>query len=142
MHALPLEAADRLYPGDEPAVDLDVIPTADSYHEPNASPCLARARHSANGLSHAGEALQQQPETSMSDHTARAARNQENSLAAFFAKKAEFDALIAELTQASKDHFGATPEATLWCEASWLEDANKKLQDIADQHFRRGEYDV
>ena len=33
----------------------------------------------------------------MTDRTARAARNQENSLAAFLAKKAEFDALLAEL---------------------------------------------
>jgi hypothetical protein len=42
--------------------------------------------------------------------TDRAARNQENSPAAFFAKKAEFDALLAELTQASADHLGADAE--------------------------------
>ena len=33
----------------------------------------------------------------MTDRTARAARNQENSLAAFLTKKAEFDALFTEL---------------------------------------------
>ena len=38
-------------------------------------------------------------ETTMTDREARAARNQERSLAAFLAKKAEFDALLAELTQ-------------------------------------------
>ena len=76
----------------------------------------------------------------MTDRVARAARNQENSLAALPANKTEFDALLAELTQASADHFGADPETVLWGEAAWLSDATAKLKDIADQHFRRGEY--
>jgi hypothetical protein len=79
-------------------------------------------------------------ETNMTDRTARAARNQENSLAAFLAKKAEFDALLTELQQASEDHFGADPETVLWGEAAWLADATAKLKDIADQHFRRSEH--
>jgi hypothetical protein len=58
----------------------------------------------------------------------------------FLAKKAEFDALLAELQQASEDHFGADPETVLWGEAAWLSDATAKLKDIANQHFRRGEY--
>jgi hypothetical protein len=70
----------------------------------------------------------------------RTARNQENSLTAFLAKKAEFDALIAELTQASESHFGADPEAVLWGETAWLADATAKLKEVSDQHFRRGEY--
>ena len=76
----------------------------------------------------------------MTDRDARAARNQERSLAAFLKHKAEFDALLAELQQASADHFGADPETVLWGEAAWLADANAKLKDIADQHSRRGEY--
>lgn len=76
----------------------------------------------------------------MTDRQARAARNQERSLAAFLAKKAEFDALLAELQQASADHFGADPEAVLWCEAEWLADATAKLKTITDQHFKRGDY--
>ena len=72
--------------------------------------------------------------------TDRAARNQQNSLDAFLAKKAEFDALLAELQQASSDHFGADPEAVLWGETAWLSDATAKLKDVADAHFRRGEY--
>jgi hypothetical protein len=68
------------------------------------------------------------------------ARHQENSLAAFFAKKAEFDTLLAELQQASADHFGADPKTVLWGEAAWLSDATAKLKDIADQYFRHGEY--
>ncbi len=66
--------------------------------------------------------------------------NQQRSLDAFMARKAEFDAVLAELQQASSDHFGADPDAVLWGEAAWLADVATKLKDIADQHFRRGEY--
>lgn len=66
--------------------------------------------------------------------------NQQRSLDAFMARKAEFDAVLAELTQASAEHFDADPDAVLWGEAAWLADAPLKLKDIADQHFRRGEY--
>jgi hypothetical protein len=69
-------------------------------------------------------------ETTMTDREARAARNQENSLAAFLAKKAEFDALLAELTQASEDHFGADPEEVLWCEAAWLSDGRAPARGV------------
>ena len=65
---------------------------------------------------------------------------QQRSFDAFLAKKAEFDALLAELQKTSDDHFGADPEAVLWGEAAWLADATAKLKEIADQHFRRGEY--
>ena len=66
--------------------------------------------------------------------------NQQRSLQAFLAKKAEFDALLADLQGASADHFGADPEAVLWGEAAWLADATAKLKEITDQHFWRGEY--
>jgi hypothetical protein len=66
--------------------------------------------------------------------------NQQRSLAAFLAKKAEFDALLAELQEASADHFGADPDAVLWGETAWLADVTTKMKDIADQHFHRGEY--
>jgi hypothetical protein len=78
----------------------------------------------------------QMTETTMTKHEA----NQQRSLEAFLAKKTEFDALLAELQQASDDHFGADPEAVLWGETAWLNDATAKLKEIADQHFRRGEY--
>lgn len=68
--------------------------------------------------------------------------NQQRSLAAFLAKRAEFNAALAELQQAGADYYGADPDpdAVLWGEACWLADATAKLKDIADQHFRRGEY--
>ncbi len=66
--------------------------------------------------------------------------NQQRSLDAFMASKAEFEAVLVELQQASAEHFGADPDAVLWGEACWLADATAKLKNIADQHFRRGEY--
>lgn len=66
--------------------------------------------------------------------------NQRRSLDAFVARMGEFDAVLAELQQASAEHFGADAEAVLWSETCWLADATAKLKDIADQHFRRGEY--
>ena len=44
--------------------------------------------------------------------------NQQRSLEAFLAKKAEFDALLAKLQHASDDHFGAHPDAVLWSETA------------------------
>jgi hypothetical protein len=73
-------------------------------------------------------------ETRMSQREA----NQQRSLEAFMAKKAEFDALLAELQGGSDDHFGADPEAVLWGETAWLHDATAKLKEIADQHFMCG----
>ena len=61
----------------------------------------------------------QMTETTMTKREA----NQQRSLEAFLAKKAEFDALIAELQQASGDHFGADPEAV-------ETKVSKKLEDL------------
>jgi hypothetical protein len=49
--------------------------------------------------------------------------NQQRSPTAFLAKKAEFDALLVELQQASDDQFSADPDAVLWGEAAWLTEA-------------------
>ena len=71
---------------------------------------------------------------------ARAAANQQKSLEAFMAAKAEFDALVAELQAMSADHFGADPEAVLWEHAEMLKDWNARLRNITDAYHRRGEY--
>ena len=71
---------------------------------------------------------------------ARAAANQQNSLEAFMAAKAEFDALVAELQAMSGDHFGADPEAVVWGHAEMLKDWNTRLRNITDAYHRRGEY--
>jgi hypothetical protein len=76
----------------------------------------------------------------MTDRTARAARNQENSLVAFLAEKARFDAMVAELQQMSADHFGADPEDVLWAKAATLEHWNSRLASVTDCYFKRGEF--
>jgi hypothetical protein len=82
----------------------------------------------------------QQAETTMTDREARAALNQQKSLEAFLAKKAEFEALLAELQKMSADHFGADPEAVLWGEAANLEHWNSRLRQVADAYFKRDEF--
>jgi hemerythrin len=89
---------------------------------------------------HARSTAQHQTETTMTNREARAALNQQKSLEAFLAKKAEFDALLAELQQMSADHFGADPEAVLWGEAANLEHWNSRLRQVTDAYFRRGEF--
>jgi hypothetical protein len=84
-----------------------------------------------------------QTETTMTrteKQEAREAANQQRSLEAFMAAKAEFDALVAELQQMGADHFGADPEAVLWGHAEMLKDWNTRLRDITDAYHRRGEY--
>jgi hypothetical protein len=51
-------------------------------------------------------------------------------------------ALVAELQQASADHFGADPEAVVWGHAEMLKDWNTRLRQITDAYHRRGEYAV
>ena len=76
----------------------------------------------------------------MTDREARAARNQENSLAAFLAEKARFDAMVAELQQMSADHFGADPETVLWGAHASLQHWNSLLARVTDSYLKRGEW--
>ncbi|MBC4018202.1 hypothetical protein ACFQU2_14350 [Siccirubricoccus deserti] len=66
--------------------------------------------------------------------------NQQQSLAAFLAKKAEFDALLADLQQMSEDHFGADPEAVLWGQVGNLESYTEQMRRATDAYFKRGEH--
>ncbi len=76
----------------------------------------------------------------MTDRQASAGRNQEQSLETFLTKKAEFDALLADLQRMSDDHFGADPEAVLWGHVGTLERWNSRLREVADSYFTRGEF--
>jgi len=76
----------------------------------------------------------------MTDRQARSAHNQEQCLEAFIAKKAEFDALLADLQRMSDDHFGADAETVLWGHAGTLEHWNSRLREVADAYFKRGEF--
>jgi hypothetical protein len=79
-------------------------------------------------------------EMTMTDREARAAANQQRSLEAFLAAKVEFDALVAELQQASADHFGADSKTVFWEHVETLQDWNRRLRDMANAYYRRGEY--
>jgi hypothetical protein len=76
----------------------------------------------------------------MTDRQAHTARNQEQSLEAFLAKKAEFDALLADLQRMSDDHFGADPETVLWGQVGTLEHWNGRLREVTDAYLKRGEF--
>ena len=76
----------------------------------------------------------------MTTRQARAARNQQQSLETFLARKAEFDALLADLRRMSDDHFGADPEAVLSGHTGSLEHLNTRLREVADSYFKRGEF--
>jgi hypothetical protein len=78
--------------------------------------------------------------TTKTNREARATLNQQKSLEAFLVAKAEFDALVAELQNASADHFGADPEKVLWEKAAMVQDWSRRIRDIADNYHRRNEY--
>jgi hypothetical protein len=99
--------------------------------------CLAHARASANGRR---MTTMEMTMTWTEKQQARAAANQQRSLEAFMAAKAEFDAMVAELQAMSADHFGADPETVVWGHAEMLKDWNTRLRQITDAYHRRGEY--
>ncbi|MBX6746906.1 MAG: hypothetical protein QJR07_10740 [Acetobacteraceae bacterium] len=66
--------------------------------------------------------------------------NQRKSLEAFLARKAEFDALLADLQRMSAEHFGANPDAVLWGEVGNLEFYTAQMRRVTDAYFKRGEH--
>jgi hypothetical protein len=66
-------------------------------------------------------------------------RNHEQALAAFVAKKAEIDAMLARFQALSDDHFGCSPDEVTWSDVGTLEHYAELLKRITDQTFREGE---
>lgn len=66
--------------------------------------------------------------------------NQRKSLEAFLARKAEFDALLADLQRMSAEHFGANPDAVLWGEVGNPEFYTAQMRRVTDAYFKRGEH--
>jgi hypothetical protein len=66
--------------------------------------------------------------------------NQEKALAAFVARKAEIDAMLARLQALSDDHFGADPETVGWGEVATIGHYANLLQQITDMAFNEGEH--
>ena len=65
--------------------------------------------------------------------------NQEKALAAFVAKKAEIDAMLARLQALSDDHFNRDPDEIHWGHVNELSDYAALLKRITDGAFREGD---
>jgi hypothetical protein len=67
-------------------------------------------------------------------------QNRDAALAAFVARKAEIDAMLARLQGLSDDHFNADPDAIDWADVGTLDHYASLLRRIADSAFGEGEY--
>lgn len=72
--------------------------------------------------------------------TRKPARTNDAALAAFIAKKAEIDAMLARLQALSDDHFGADPGQVNWGHVGSLEYQAHLLKQISDFAFGEGEH--
>jgi hypothetical protein len=70
----------------------------------------------------------------------KAQRSRDAALAAFVAKKAEIDAMLARLQALSDDHFNAQPDAINWSDVGTLDHYASLLKRITDCAFAEGEY--
>ena len=66
--------------------------------------------------------------------------NQEKALAAFVARKAEIDAMLARLQGLSGDHFGVGPDEVTWGHVGELAHHAELLKRITDMAFSEGEH--
>lgn len=72
--------------------------------------------------------------------TEKATRNKDAALAAFIAKKAEIDEMLARLRGLSDEHFNREPDEINWNHVGTLEHYASLLKDITDSAFGEGEY--
>jgi hypothetical protein len=80
-----------------------------------------------------------EPEMNARSHKLNA-RSNEQALAAFVAKKAEIDTMLARLEALSGDHFGYAPDDVTWAHVGTLEHYAELLKRITDQAFHEGEH--
>jgi hypothetical protein len=67
-------------------------------------------------------------------------RSNNDALAAFVARKAEIDAMLARLQALSDDHFGVAPDEVTWGDVGSLEHHAALLKRITDMAFGEGEH--
>jgi hypothetical protein len=72
--------------------------------------------------------------------TAKLQNGDEQALAAFVAKKAEIDTMLARLQSLSDDHFGWSPDEITWSHVGTLGDYALLLKRITDMAFNEGEH--
>ena len=69
-----------------------------------------------------------------------ATRTNDKARAAFMARKAEIDDMLARLQALSEEHFNANPDEIHWGHVGDLADMAKNLREICDRAFKEGEY--
>ena len=74
------------------------------------------------------------------DMTRKPARTNDAAVAAFIAKKAEIDAMLARLQSFSDDHFGADSDRLNWGDLGSPEYQAHLLKQIIDFAFGEGEH--
>lgn len=67
-------------------------------------------------------------------------KTKDSALAAFIARKAEIDAMLARLQDASADHFGFAPDDINWGQVGTLAHYAELLKRITDAAFNEGEH--
>ena len=67
-------------------------------------------------------------------------KTKDSALAAFIARKAEIDAMLARLQDASADHFGFAPDDVNWGHVGTLAHYAELLKRITDVAFNEGEH--
>lgn len=67
-------------------------------------------------------------------------KTNDSALAAFVARKAEIDALLARLADSSADHFGYAPDEINWGHVGTLGHYAELLKRITDSAFNEGEH--
>jgi hypothetical protein len=72
--------------------------------------------------------------------TNRPAKDNSKAIAAFMARKAEIDGMLARLQCLSDEHFDASPEDINWGDVGTLAHYATKLREITDSAFHEGEY--
>jgi hypothetical protein len=70
----------------------------------------------------------------------KARRNSEAAQAAFIAKKAEIDAMLARLQDLSDDHFNTDPDEINWGHVGTLEYYATIIKRVTDSAFGEGEH--
>lgn len=67
-------------------------------------------------------------------------KTKDSALSAFVARKAEIDAMLARLQDASADHFGFAPGDINWGHVGTLAHYAELLKRITDAAFNEGEH--
>ena len=68
------------------------------------------------------------------------APNNSAAVAAFIARKAEIDIILARLAALSSEHFNCTPDKITWTDVGTLGSYLERLQEVSDAAFHEGEY--